>query len=442
VTAAQVRVPHARLIVAVAAVVACSVILWLARTYTFYFDEWTFILSAPDGTWLTYLEPHNEHPVMAPRMIYAALLSMVGLRSYLPYMLVLLALHATSAMLLFELVRKRAGDAIALACAAALLLLGAGWENLLWAFQLAFVGSVACGLGMLLALEGGQERGRLAIAAVLAAASLLFSAIGLFFGVVAAARLILTPSRRRDLLWFAPVAVAFVAWYLAFGRGGAPTVPPPSAANVLVLPGYVGWGLAGSVAGLIGVTGQPSVAVLVLAAGAIGFAWWRERPDPLAIGVAVGLVAFYGLTGLTRAQLGYEQSASGRYVYVGAVLWLILVAGAARRLPWHGTWRPALVACLFLGCFNSSALLVEYAAAKTQLMAREVADLQALSAVRTDPCLNPSGAVDRLVMPQVTDPAVYYRAIDRYGDPSAGIPVTDRADFDRGRLNLVSSGCR
>jgi hypothetical protein len=146
---------------------------------------------------------------MLARLIYAALLSTFGLRTYVPYMLVLMALHAASAFLLFELVRRRAGDLVGIACAAMLLVLGAGWENLLWAFQIAFVGSVACGLGMLLALDGPPARRRLAVAAVLLAASLMFSGIGLFFGVVAAVRLMLDPPRRRELLWFAPVGVAF-----------------------------------------------------------------------------------------------------------------------------------------------------------------------------------------------------------------------------------------
>ena len=441
-TVQDVRVRRAGLIVAVAGVAAGSAILWLSRTYTFYFDEWSFILTAPDWTWLTYLEPHNEHPVMAPRAIYAALLSTVGLRTYVPYMVVLLLLHATSALLLFELLRRRAGDVVALACAALLLVLGAGWEDLLWAFQIAFVGSVACGLALLLAIEGTPRPGRLAVAAILAGASMAFSAIGLFFAIVAGARLFLVRDRRRDVLWLVPVALAFGAWYLAFGRHGAATVPPPTAANVFRVPAYAAWGLAGSAAGLIGVSGPASFAVLLAAIGTVGFSWWRERPSPLEVSAAIGLVSFYVLTGITRAQLGVEQSAAGRYVYVGAVLWLILLAAPARRLPWRGTWRPALVACLFLACFNSTALLVEYAAAKSQLMSRQVADLQALAAERGDPCLKPDGAADPLVMPVETDPAQYYRAIDRYGDPVAGLPVTDRADFERARLNLVSGGCR
>ena len=41
----------------------------LTRGYNFYFDEWTFILSAPDWNALSYLQPHNMHPAMIPRAI-------------------------------------------------------------------------------------------------------------------------------------------------------------------------------------------------------------------------------------------------------------------------------------------------------------------------------------------------------------------------------------
>jgi hypothetical protein len=68
-------------------------------------------------------------------------------------------------------------------------------------------------------------------------------------------------------------------------------------------------------------------------------------------------------------------------------------------------------------------------------MQREIADLQALAG---PDCIGPTGVADRLVMPQVTNPVIYHRAIDRFGDPTAGRAVTDRVDFDAARANL---GC-
>jgi hypothetical protein len=433
-------VPHARLIVTLAALTVSALILLLTRGYTFYFDEWTFIVGAPDWTFSTFLQPHNGHPAMLTRLIYSGLLATIGLRSYLPYMAVLLALHATSAVLLFELVRRRAGDVIAIGCASLLLVIGTGWENLLWAFQMSFVGSVAFGLGTLVALESTWRR-RMPIAAGLLTASLMFSAIGLFFGVATGVRLIATPERRRELLWLVPVAVLFAAWFLGFGLHGAGSGSAAANGNIAVLPLYTLWGLGASVAGIFGEGGSLGIAALAVAAGLVGFAWWRGGLDSFALGVAIALVAFYVVTGLARGQIGYEQSGAGRYVYVGAVFWLILLGDVARRLPWRGTWRPALVAVAFLAWFNSGAVLVEFGTAKAAQMQRQVADLQALTAERGDRCLNPNAVVDQLVMPQMTSPAAYYRAVDRYGDPTASQPVVDRAAFDQARANLQTPGC-
>ena len=432
--AADVRVPHARLLVATTAVIGGVAILWLARGFTFYFDEWTVILPT-DPSWTVYLQPHNEHPAMLLRLIYTVLLNTVGMRTYVPYMAVLLALHATTVVLLFELVRRRAGDLIGIGAAVLLLVMGAGWENLLWAFQIGFVGSVACGLGALLLIA------RMWAATLLLFASLMFSGIGLFFLIAAAVWLALTPERRKDLAWLAPVALALGAWYLAYGRSGTPPAATSLAGNVAALPAYTVWGLGASVAGLIGQGGWVGPVLLLLALAALGFSWRRRRPDGFTVGIAAALLAFYVVLGLNRAQIGYEQSGSGRYVYEGAVLWLLLLADAARGLPWRGTWRPALIALVFLACFSSSVLLYSWALAKTVQMQREAADLQALNAERGNACLNLNAIVDPLVMPQVTSPPAYYRAVDRYGDPAAGTPAARGPDFERARANLLKPGC-
>jgi hypothetical protein len=443
-TAAAVRVPHARAIAIGVTTVVCLAILWLSRNFNFYFDEWDFILAAPTWTPVSLLEPHNEHPVILLRAVYALLLNTVGLRSYLPYMAVLLALHFANVVLLFELVRRRAGDLLGLAAAAMLVVLGAGWENLLWAFQIGFLGSVACGLGMLIALNGPRGSRRLAVAIGLLTASLMFSGIGLFFGVAAAVQLIATPGRRRDAVWLIPTAGALGVWYIAFGRHGA-APGGISAGTLLSVPLYIAWGLGSALAGLAGLGGAIGLPIALVGAGIIAVRWRRRGIDAFGLGVVAGLLSLYLVAGATRAQLGYEQSGAGRYVYEGAVLWILLLSDAARDLPWRGTWRPALAACLFLACFNNAVLLVGVSAAKTVQMQREDADLYALQLVRNQPCRRASGAVDPLVMPQVNRPAVYYRAIDRFGSPPQHLGFVvggpQDADLTRALDNLSQKGC-
>jgi len=322
-----------------------------------------------------------------------------------------------------------------------LLLLGAGWEDFLWAFQLAWLASVGLGLGALLVLQGPRTPTRLAATATLLAGSLSFSGIGVPFAVTAAVLVTATPGRRRDLLWLAPVAIALAVWYVTFGRLGNHPDPQPTAFNLVLDPIYTLWGLGASAAGLIGKDGWFGPPVLAAAVLALVVSWIRRRPDPLAIGAATGLVAFYAIAGLTRAQLGYVQSGSARYTYEAATLWLILLADAAGGLPWRGAWRPALVAGGLLVCVNSALLLLDFATTRTVVMERQVADYYALSAERNDPCLDPNGAVDLRVMPVETAPAPYYRAVDLYGDPAAGRPLKDRVEYNAGVLNLRKPGC-
>lgn len=435
-TAGEVRVPHARLIAVVGAVIVCGALLWLARAYTFYFDEWSFITQAPDATFTWIFRPHNEHPAVLFRIVYAALLHTAGLKTYVPYMVVLLALHAANVLLMFELVRRRTGELVGVCAAALLLVLGAGWEDFLWAFQIAWLASTALGLAMLLAL---LDR-RFVVAAILLAASLAFSGIGVVFAIAAAVYLGLGRDRRQAL-WLIPVALLVLAWYVFFGYTGNHPNPPPTAANVFLLPAYVSWGVAQSAGGVIGIGGAAAWIVLAAAVAVTGWSWWRRRTDAFAVSIAVSLIGFYVVTGLTRAQLGWQQSGSSRYVYIGSALWIVLLADAARSVPWRGTWRPAALACVFLACFNSAALLVSFAVAKNVVMQRQVADYYALAAVRHDPCLDPSGAVDALVMPVETDPAAYYAAVDAFGDPVDGMPLLDHSSYEAGLRNLRRASC-
>jgi hypothetical protein len=441
-TAGEARVRWARLYVIAGAAVGCLAILLLARTFTFYFDEWDFILTAPDWTLVSFLQPHNEHPAMIPHLVYAVLLNTVGLRSYLPYLAFALVLHGINVVLVFELVRRRNGDVVALGAAALLVLLGAGWENLLWAFQLMFLWSVACGLLALLVLERPRTKASMPAVTALVLLSIMSSGIGLFFLVAVTVHLAAVRGTRRELVWLAPIAVAVLIWYVALGRTGAQTNPPPGPMNILRMPGYVAWGIGSAAAGLIGLGGWWGPPALVVGAAILAWTWWRRPPDAFALSVLAALVSFYAVTALSRAQFGYQQSGSGRYAYEGAVFWLLLLGDAARALPWRGTWRPALVALVFLACFNSGALLFDFAAGKTVQMQREAADLQARNAARGDPCVGPNAAVDPFVMPSVTRPALYYRAVDRYGNPAPPGPVTDTADYATARDNLDRAGCR
>jgi hypothetical protein len=96
---------------------------------------------------------------LVPVAVYKLLFELVGLEHYGVYRAVLLVLHLTIGALLYAFVRARAGAPLALACVAPILFLGAVYLDIIWPFQIGLAGSLAAGIGALLALERNSRRG-------------------------------------------------------------------------------------------------------------------------------------------------------------------------------------------------------------------------------------------------------------------------------------------
>ena len=119
------------------------------RTQWFFGDEWEFLGGARRALpWYDqYLAPHNEHWSTSPYAIYRLLESLFGIRSYWPYILTAIFIHLVVVHLVWRVtVQGRVSPWIATVSALPLIVLGAGAQNLLWAFQIGFLGSVALGL--------------------------------------------------------------------------------------------------------------------------------------------------------------------------------------------------------------------------------------------------------------------------------------------------------
>ena len=76
--------------------------------------------------------------------------------------------------------------------------LGPAWPDVLWPFQIGFLGSLAAGMGALLALDRGDRRGEIA-AAVLLTVALASSSLGIPLFVAAALEILGRPDRRGAL---------------------------------------------------------------------------------------------------------------------------------------------------------------------------------------------------------------------------------------------------
>ncbi|MEO5941667.1 MAG: hypothetical protein ABIZ72_11540 [Candidatus Limnocylindrales bacterium] len=305
------------------AAAALILLIWLGRGMTFYHDEWALILKRDlslDGI----LAPHNEHLSATLVVLYRVLLGTVGMGSYWPYLAVTFALHLVVAGLVYAVVRSETRDRSrgwALGAMAVMLVLGAGGDDILWAFQSATIGAVAGGIGAILVAPR-----RPGLAAALLTIALATSGASLAFLAGTSVRLVL--ERPRALAWLIVPVGLYVAWYVTYGASGVAALRSPSLDGVAP---YVAVGLAASAGGALGTTILlvGGIASIVLVAG---LASTRPVPTVVLALLAAG-IAFYVIAGTVRAELGSEQAAASRYLYIVAPSFLVAAAIVLSRLP-------------------------------------------------------------------------------------------------------------
>jgi hypothetical protein len=320
-------------------------IVWQSRL-TFLIDDWDLLLHRRGISADAFLDPHARHLIVGPAVIYKAIQATFGMDGRLPYAVAAIATFLSSIVLLFAYARRRVGDWLALAAVLPILFMGTAYEDLLSSFQICYFGSIAFGIGALLAIERRDPRGD-AFACLLLVLSLAFAEIAIAFaaGVAVAIALQRGPLRR---VWVVAVpGVLYIVWYLVWGHSG-PHLGPNALSfhNVANSPTYILDGFASSIGSLLGL-GTPALfggtgglawgRPLLVAAVAIAV-WALRSRSPLRgwllVALAIG-VSFWFLTG-ANAALGRQPFAS-RYQYVGAVFVVMIAAECASG--WRPGWR-------------------------------------------------------------------------------------------------------
>ena len=307
------------------------VLLLAGRNQWFFFDEWDPI--ANQTGWRGLFRPHGEHPIIIPRLIYRVLLDMVGMRSYLPYLLVLIVLQLVLTHLLWRLmIGSGVRPVVATAVAFVFGMLGVGYENLLWAFQMSLIGSAVCGMAaLLLSAHDGPMRRRDWAAVAFATVSWMFSGLGLTVILMVAGAAAI---RRR---WSATVVLAVVPlvlyelWALRFAgtamTGGQSVLESVRGASLYAVTGFT-WAF-GQIVG--SGTAGPVLVVLVAIGVVMSLGPRVGRRAPAVAGFAGGLL-FLFLAGIRRGSLGVDQSQASRYVYVVLSFSAIAIAVAVDRM--------------------------------------------------------------------------------------------------------------
>jgi hypothetical protein len=350
---------------AVLGALACggAVILWAGHGTTFREDEWAFVATRLGGNADAYLQPHNEHLLLLPVVVFKALFAIVGLAHYWPYRVAVVIVHLVCVALLFVVVERRRGAAIAAIAAAPILVLGSSSEVLLFPIDLGFAGSMAAGLGALLALDARSRRGDLVLCLMLV---LALASSGLGLSIVLGVLVELTWDRdrwRRAWVVVPPLAL-YGLWVLAYNLhpdrqgplvfGDAPRftvrVAGAAVAGLLGIPEYeladtrlAAWPARIGIA--IVLASAAALAVLVLV---------KRRLTPRLALLIVTLGSYWALVGVSRAYT--SAPAAPRYIYAAAVLVVLIAVEATRTLAIP---RP-VVAGLALAAVGATALNVHW----------------------------------------------------------------------------------
>ena len=338
-------------------VLAIAVVVIYAASSNMYFhsDEWSLLQHRPLGSLSSWLEPHNEvHWIPGLVFLYGLLFNLVGVDHYWLYHLPGIAMHLLAAWMLRKIMVRAGADGwTATACATVFAFYGTGAQNIVWAIQVGFTGSLAMGLVQLQCATHAVPTRRRDLAGLAAGAvALSFGVIGVTMVLVVGLATLVLRGWRAAFFQTAPLGVTYLVWWFTFARGG---LSHPDYGTPALWAEWIWQGFAevfGSLAG------WAPLGVLLAAVTAIGFSlrvrdqfgaadWWRPLVPVLAL--ACGAVAFQLITAIGRVAqplggivvLGPAGARSSRYVYIVAALMLPLIAVAASYVTQR--WRAALI---------------------------------------------------------------------------------------------------
>jgi hypothetical protein len=413
----------ATLIAAGAMAVSGGLLLhWLGRL-TFWRDEWDFLLHRRSWSVDTFLDPFVEQLLAIPILIYRVLVGAFGMDSPLPFQIVAVLLFLASVGMLFVYVRRRVGEWLALAAILPILFLGPSWDDLLFPFQMALFGSVACGIGALLALERRDRAGDL-LAMALLLASLFFFDLGIPFVAAATVELAFDRDRWRRAFVVVIPTVIWLIWFAGWGHEADTFISFNNFANS---PSYMLDGLAASLATWLGLGasvhdpspldwGQP---LLVLALGLVA---WRlyvlRRPSPRLLGTSALLLGFWFLTALNTN--AFAPATAGRYQYLGIVLMALVAAELTSGLRVRRYATVAIVLVGVVAAIVNGERLRQAAHGLANIAQQQRGGLAALELARgsVSPAFElteQNSGVDYL---GILDAGSYFSAIDADGSPA------------------------
>jgi hypothetical protein len=315
-----------------------TVVLYMGRGLGFFFDDWDFVTHDYGGGVHSLLVGHGGNLVLFPVLVYKALFHLAGLDHYAAFRLVVLLLHLACGVLVFVLASRRVSHVNALLAAALIMFLGAAWEDLLWAFQITYLLSVAGGLGAWVLIERDDRLGAIA-AMVCLGVAIGSSSLGIALAIGVAVELLWRGRWRSGWIVLLP-AILYVIWYLNYGESQI------TRNGLINAPGFAEDLAAAAFGGLVGRAlewGRP-LALL----GSLLVLWRLARRGVVSARLAGLLATGVGLWAITAvARSTISQPEASRYVYLGTVV--IVLTGVELMRGVTVAPRVTVVAALVVG---------------------------------------------------------------------------------------------
>ena len=319
-------------------VAAFGFLFWANRDQWFDSDEWNFLVRrrlVGSSQFLGIWEPHNKHWVTLPVLVYRLLFNVFGVRTYAPYLVLLLVLSLLVAHLLWRILLRFGVDPLlATAAAAVFAFVGAGWENVTNGFQITLIAPLVLGLGAVLVVRDHDLTvRRYGVVWLLLIAAVMSSGVGVTMVAVVAVIALFEHGLKAAVIIGSAPAAAYLIWFGLEGRHA------PAAAGeqglwpaLQATPAFLWRGLTGAVDVETGLTGAGAVLVLLLVVWALRHADLADRAWRDATVLALGAVLFISLTAIGRSGLGADNAAASRYSYIVLALLLPLAVVALDQL--------------------------------------------------------------------------------------------------------------
>ncbi|MBV9952892.1 MAG: hypothetical protein JO291_13125 [Acidimicrobiia bacterium] len=319
-----------RTFVAVVLVALPTLVFVLGHHRWFHGDDWSFIFGRSAHSANDLFRPSNSHWSTVPILWFRLLYATVGLRAYWPYQLVVVTMHLAACCIVRGLMRRSGVHPwIATAAATALVFFGAGYANVIWAFQIGFSGALAYGLGqLLLADHDGPLGKRDYIALGVGALALMSAGVGVITVATVGLAMLLSRGWKVALFHTVPLAAFYLVWAsITHPDTSGPLGYPP-------LRVMWRWLLRGETGLFLALGGSLLVAWILFAFTAVGTTWaWRTTDRAgtalraaIPTAMLVGNLLFTLTACAGRWNLGIGTSRSSRFLHIMAAFTMPAIA--------------------------------------------------------------------------------------------------------------------